>query len=92
MVLAHRMLETGDGYAVGGEVQFYVGHSYNSMLSLVGLTSFEGGTIVFGAVRLFTDQVKGAGAFLKRKLGRRKVARLMARHFEELRDEIGEKP
>jgi hypothetical protein len=86
LVLAHRMAEHGDGYTVGGEVQFYVGHSYNSLLSLVGLATVDEGTLVLGVVRVFTDHVKGAGAPLKRTLGRRKVGRRLARHFERLRD------
>ncbi len=90
-VLVHRLEQYRGDYVVAAELQFYVGHSYNSMLTLIACVPTEEGTLVLSINRLFTDQVTGLGSSLKKKFGRRQVVEAMAEHFEELREEL-EKP
>jgi len=90
-VLAHRMEHHEADYTIAAELQFYHGHSYNSMLTLFACVPTDAGTLVLSINRLFTDQVTGAGAGLKKKIGRRQVVAAIAEHFEELREEL-EKP
>ena len=87
-VLAHRLEQLRKDYAIAAELQFYAGHSYNSMLALIACVPTEAGTLVLSINRLFTDQVTGFGSGLKKKIGRRQVVEAMAEHFEELREEL----
>ena len=90
-VLAHRLEQHRSDYSVAAEVQFYVGHSFNSMLTLIACVPMETGTLVLSINRLFTDQVTGFGSGLKKKIGRGQVVEAMEQNFEELLVEL-EKP
>ena len=72
-----------DDAAVAAEREFYVGHSYNSMLTLVGTAPYADGTLVFAAVRTFSEKVAGGG--LKKSIGRKLVGKKFAERFEKLR-------
>ncbi len=87
-VLAHRLDQMLSRSAIAAELQFYVGHSYNSMLTLIGCATVEGGTLVFAVVRIYTDKVTGKGSSLKKKIGRRQMSNAIAEHFEALRTEL----
>ena len=87
-VLVHRLEQHRGDYVIAAELQFYVGHSYNSMLALIVCVPTKAGTLVLSINRLFTDQVTGFGSVLKKKIGRRQVVEAMAKHFEELREEL----
>jgi len=84
-ILAHQLLSVRDNMALGAEREYYVGHTYNSMLMLIGVLPFEGGTLVFSANRVFTEKVTGFGSGLRKKLGRKVVGEKMARRFETVR-------
>lgn len=83
VALAHRLLLVSDGFTIVAEREFYVGHTYNSMLTIAAVVAHEKGSLVFATNRVFTEKVLGAR--LKKSIGRKKVAREFARHFEELR-------
>lgn len=87
-VLTHRMEQAHGEFVVASELQYYVGHAYNSMLSLIACVPSEGGTLVLSVSRLFTDQVTGFGSGLKKKIGRGQVVEAVAKLFEKLRDEL----
>ena len=87
-VLMHRLEQHQDDYVIAVELQFFVGHSYNSMLTLIACVPTEEGTLVLSINRYFTDRVTGVGSGLKKKIGRRKVVAAVAEHFEELRGEL----
>ena len=91
-VLAHRLDQVLSSSTIAAELQFYVGHTYNSMLTLIGCVTVEGGTLVFAVVRLFTDRVTGKGSSLKKKIGRGQMSRAIAKHFEALRTELERAP
>ena len=84
-ILAHQLLDVRDNMALGAEREYYVGHTYNSMLMLIGVLPFEDGTLVFSANRVFTEKVTGFGSGLRKKLGRKVVGEKMARRFETVR-------
>ncbi|HTP05328.1 MAG TPA: hypothetical protein VMM54_09260 [Nitrospirota bacterium] len=83
--LSHYMADIRSHYGVVAELQFYVEHTYNSMLTTIGCVPYEGGTVVFCANRTFTDQVAGFGSSLKRPVGRRRVEDAISEHFAKLR-------
>jgi hypothetical protein len=83
--LSHYMADIRGNYAIVAELQFYVEHTYNSMLTIIGCVPYEGGTVVFCANRTFTDQVAGFGSSLKRSVGRRRVEDVISNHFAKLR-------
>ena len=83
--LRHYMADIHDNFAVVAEMQFYVGHTYNSMLTVIGCVPYEGGTVVFCTNRTFTDQVAGFGSSLKRNVGRRRIEDSISEYFAKLR-------
>ena len=83
--LSHSMAEICNQYGIVAEVQFYVEHTYNSMLTIIGCVPYEGGTVVFCINRTFTDQVTGFGGSLKRFVGRGRIEDTISEHFEKLR-------
>lgn len=87
-VLAHRTEHAHGEFVVAGELQFYVGHSYNSMLSVIACVPTQEGTLVLSMSRLFTDQVTGLGSGLKKRVGRGQVVEAVADLFAKLRDEL----
>ena len=87
-VLSHRLEQLHRDYAIAAELQFYVGHSYNSMLTLLVCMPTEAGTLILSVNRVFTDQVAGFGSTLKKKIGRRQIVDALAKHFKELRTEL----
>ena len=86
--LSHNMSDIRNHYAIVAELQFYVEHTYNSMLTLIGCVPFEGGTVVFCTNRTFTDQVAGFGSSLKRSIGRRRIEDAISDHFAKLRTRL----
>ncbi len=87
-ILAHQLIDVREDIALGAELHFYVGHTYDSQLTLIGAAPFEDGTLVFGATRIFTDKVTGFGSSLKKTFGRKVVARKIADRFERLRTRL----
>lgn len=83
--LSHFMSDIRNHYAIVAELQFYVEHTYNSMLTIIGCMPYESGTVVFCANRTFADQVMGAGSRLKRSIGRRRIEEAISDHFANLR-------
>ena len=69
-ILAHRAERHVANAALLTEIQYYVGHSYNSNFIAGGCLAVEGGTLVFYLNHTFTDQVAGFGSGLKHKIGR----------------------
>lgn len=90
-VLAHHMAELQDQYAVIVEQQYYVGHSYNTMVALIGCVPYENGTVVFYTNRFFTDQITGFASGTKRNIGRERLEKTVSTFLEKLRTEL-EKP
>jgi hypothetical protein len=87
-VLSHRMVERKNEHTVAMELQFYVQHSYNSMLTLVAGVPVEEGTLVLSAIRVFTDQVTGFGSSIKKDVGRKRVVKAMTDYFREMREAL----
>jgi hypothetical protein len=90
--LSHQVIVEQPGYAIAGDIQFFVGHSYNSMLTVIGAAACGPNTLVVAVNHTFTDQVTGFGSSVKKKIGRNKVAEEMARHFEVLRTSLHARP
>jgi hypothetical protein len=87
-VLSHRMVERKNEHTVAMELQFYVQHSYNSMLTLVAGVPVKEGTLVLSAIRVFTDQVTGFGSSIKKDVGRKRVAKAMTDYFQKMREAL----
>ncbi len=81
--LAHRLLLIDRDIAVVAEREFYVGHTYNSMLTVAAVVPYADDALVFVANRTFTEKVRGTG--LRKRMGRKLVARKFAQRFEQLR-------
>ena len=88
VVLAHRMLVVDGDIAVVAEREFYVGHTYNSMLTIAAVVPHEGGSLIFATNRTFTEKVRGAK--IRKTVGRKRVAQAFARRFDEIRTALDE--
>jgi len=86
--LVHQILLVGDNGALAAEIEFYVGHTYNSMLTISGVTAYEGGTLVLAANRTFTERVTGMGRGLKKSIGREVIAKKFAERFGNVRAKL----
>lgn len=89
--LSHYMADIRNHYALMAELQFYVEHTYNSMLTIIGCVPYEVGTVVFCTNRTFTDQVAGFGSSLKRSVGRRRIEDAISDQFAKLRSMLESK-
>ena len=59
LVLSHQMIQKKKAYAIALDQQYYSGHSYNAMHTVVGLAPMESSTLVLVSNRVFTDKVLG---------------------------------
>ena len=87
-VLSHNVALIDVRHSIAMEQQFFVGHSYNAMVALIGCLPFEGDTVVFYANRVFTDQITGFASGLKRNIGRDQVEQQVAELLNKIRDEL----
>jgi len=87
-VLADRASRRTDSAVLLSEVQYYVGHSYNSSFFAGGCLAVEGGTLVFCVNRTFTDQVDGWSSGLKRNLGRAQMLFDAQAGFNRIRESL----
>jgi hypothetical protein len=88
VALAHRMLVVDGDIAIVAEREFYVGHTYNSMLTIAAVVEYNGGSLIFATNRTFTEKVRGAN--FRKTVGRKRVAQAFARRFEEIRTALDE--
>ncbi|WP_152555635.1 hypothetical protein [Methylomarinum vadi] len=69
-ILGHRVFQETRQGAIVVDRQFYVSHSYNTTHHILGAVPYLNGTLIFHAVRTFTDQVLGVGSIIRHNLGR----------------------
>ena len=86
VALAHRLLLIDGDVAIVAEREYYVGHTYNSMLTIAAVVPYGDGSLVFAANRTFSEKVEGAA--FKKNMGRKAVAKGFSKRLEELRAEV----
>jgi hypothetical protein len=84
-VLVHRLLFERPGAFLGMERQFYVGHSYNSLLVMSGCLGIGNQTLVFYINRTSTDQVAGFPRDARHSLGRKHMRAEIIASLEKIR-------
>ncbi len=85
VTLRHRMtMPLGDGL-VAADREFYVSHGYNVMQAIGAILPVEGGTLVFYRGHTSTDRVAGASSGMKHSIGRKMMAKQIAKLFERSR-------
>jgi hypothetical protein len=82
--LAHRLSDVRPDMALFAERQFYVGTSYNSLQTFIGLLPDGDRTVLVYTNRTFTDQVAGLGSNVRHSVGRSKMMGAVMRIFEAL--------
>jgi len=87
-VLKHGMLYQRPDALLGIEREFYVGHSYNSLLIMAGFLPVEDRTLVFYINRTSTDQVAGVAKVMRHSIGRKHMREQVVRSLERIRAEI----
>jgi len=69
-ILGHRVFQETSLGLIVVDRQFYVSHSYNTTHDILGALPYLKGTLIFHAVRTFTDQVLGVGSIIRHQLGK----------------------
>jgi hypothetical protein len=84
-VLRHRIALPFGGGVIVADRDFYVSRGYNTALAVGGLFPVPGGTIVFYANRVSTDQLLGVGSSLRLAIGRSVMAKRLIAMFARSR-------
>lgn len=83
--LVHRMLYQRPDAFLGIERQFYVGHSYNSLMIMAGCLPMGSQTLVFYVNRTSTDLVAGFAKDTRHLLGRKRMRAEVIASLEAMR-------
>jgi hypothetical protein len=67
------------------EIHYYASSMYNAMVTLVAALPYEDQTLVFAINHTYTDQVRGFGSGMKRRVGRAAIASALADHLQRVR-------
>jgi len=86
--LAHRLYEVRPDMALIAERQFYVGTSYNSLQTFIGLLPLGNRTLLVYTNRTFTDQVAGLASSMRHSLGRNKMMSVVTANLVALRQRL----
>lgn len=86
--LAHRLYDVRPDMVLIAERQFYVGTSYNSLQTFIGLLPDGDRTLLVYTNRTFTDQAAGVGSGVRHAVGRKKLLSAVTASFEALRARV----
>jgi hypothetical protein len=84
-ILAHQMVEAGDGYVLMSHRQFFVGHTYDSLQVVALALPVEGGSAVFYVNSAFTDKVTGFFSGVAHSVGQGRIKEDLTKYFESVR-------
>ncbi len=84
-ILEHSRLQTGEGYVLSTNVQFFVGHTYNSQVVVWLLLPYEGDTLVFVANSTSTDAIAGLFSGIASSVGQDRMKAGIKSYFESAR-------
>ena len=85
-VLAHQLVDAGDGYLVLGQRQFFVGHTYESLQVVALALPVEGGSVVFYLNSAFTDKITGFFSGVAESVGQGRLKDDLKAYFETAQD------
>ncbi len=88
-ILGHSVLQVTKSGAIILGRQFYVGHSYNSSHTCVGILPYHDGTLVYYIENTSTDQVAGLATGLRHVIGREQLKDQMIKHLDKLGKTFG---
>lgn len=86
--LAHRLYDVRPDMALIAERQFYVGTSYNSLQTFIGLLPQGNRSLLVYTNRTFTDQVAGLASSMRHSLGRNKMMSVVTANLVALRQRL----
>lgn len=87
-ILVHRNSRFDARGSVIAERQFYVGHTYNSLQTIIGLVPRGDATIVYLTNRTSTDRVAGFGTSVAHRVGGGRLRDAIEDHVRALRSAI----
>jgi hypothetical protein len=87
-ILAHQLVESGDGYVLMGQRQFFVGHTYDSLQVVALALPAEGGTAVFYVNSAFTDKIAGFFSGVAHSVGQGRMKGDLTKYFEGIRKQM----
>jgi len=84
-ILEHSRLQTGEGYVLSTNTQFFVGHTYNSQVVVWLLLPYEGDTLVFVANSTSTDAIAGLFSGIASSVGQDRMKAEIKSYFKSAR-------
>jgi hypothetical protein len=84
-ILEHSRLQTGENYILATNIQFFVGHTYNSQVVVWLLLPYEGDTLVFAANSTSTDAIAGLFSGIASSVGQDRMKAEIKSYFESAR-------
>ena len=87
-MLGQRLFQETHSGAIVVDRQFYVSHSYNTTHEILGALPYLDGTLIFHAERTSTDQVSGAGSFIRHNLGRKFLKAELVQRLLKLKQSV----
>ena len=87
--LNHHLVERGPNYLLSSSRDFFVGHTYNSLITIELWLPIEQGTVVFQSNGSASDELTG-GLFagMAREIGRKRMVASMIADFEQVRQRL----
>jgi hypothetical protein len=75
-------------FGIAAEIHFYASDGYNAMLTIAAALPYDDQTLVFAINHTYTEQIRGFGATLRRRIGREVVATALASHLKRVRSQL----
>ncbi len=87
-ILAHQLVESGEGYVLFAQRQFFVGHTYDALQAVALARAVEGGSVVFYVNTAFTDRITGFMSGIASSVGQGRMRDDLTKFFDEARKQI----
>ncbi len=84
-VLAHQMVQSGDGFLLLSQRQFFVGHTYESLQVIALAVPLEKSVVVFYANSAFTDKITGIFSGVAESVGQKRTKEDLEKYFEAIK-------
>jgi hypothetical protein len=85
-ILAHQMVQSGEGFVVLSQRQYFVGHTYQSLQVVAVALPTEKGSAVFYANSAYTDKITGFFNGIAQSIGQSRTKDDLTEYFEHIRE------
>jgi len=87
-ILAHQMVQSGEGFVLLSQRQYFVGHTYESLQVIAVALPTEKGSAVFYANSTYTDKITGFFSGVAESVGQSRTKEDLVKYFKEARKDL----